>query len=180
MSDEIKQTKKYEFTGETKIEFGVTFKRIRALVTIPGVVVAGANGGWVEDERNLSQVSDEAWVFGEARVFGEAQVFGEARVSDKARVSGEALVSVTPLYLSGLTYSVTITDQHMAIGCQVHAIAEWRAFDDRRIAEMDGATGSRFWRDMGPALLALCAATSRPLPANTAEPAPTAVEPEAA
>ena len=92
-------------------------------------------------------------------------------------VFGEAQVSVTPLYLSGLTYSVTITDQHMAIGCQVHAIAEWRAFDDRRIAEMDGATGSRFWRDMGPALLALCAATSRPLPANTAEPAPTAVEP---
>ena len=110
MTDEIKPTKKYEFTGETKIEFGVTFKRIRALVTIPGVVVAGANGGWVEDERNLSQVSDEAWVFGEARVsdearvfgeaqvfgearvFGEAQVFGEARVSDKARVSGEARV----------------------------------------------------------------------------------------
>ena len=73
MTDEIKPTKKYEFTGETKIEFGVTFKRIRALVTIPGVVVAGAIGGWVEDERNLSQVSDKA------RVFGEAQVFGEAR-----------------------------------------------------------------------------------------------------
>lgn len=29
-----KQQKKYEFIGEAKIEFGVTFRRIRALVAI--------------------------------------------------------------------------------------------------------------------------------------------------
>jgi hypothetical protein len=58
---------------------------------------------------------------------------------------------------------VTITDLHMDIGCQMHAIAEWRAFDDRRIAEMDGLTGSHFWRDFGPTLLALCEASGRPM-----------------
>ncbi len=45
---------KYEFTGETKEVFGVTFKQIRALVTITGVVTAGDAGGWIESVNNLS------------------------------------------------------------------------------------------------------------------------------
>jgi len=32
---------KYEFTGETKSHYGITLHRIRALVTIIGVVSAG-------------------------------------------------------------------------------------------------------------------------------------------
>jgi hypothetical protein len=105
--------KKYELTDETKVEFGVTLHRIRALVDIERwEIKAGDLGGWIESEANLSQEHD-AWVFDKARVSGEAQVFGEARVSgearvfdkarvsgeawvfDKARVSGEALVSKT-------------------------------------------------------------------------------------
>ena len=62
---------KYEFTGVTKDYFGVTLKQIRALVTIAGVVTAGDVGGWVESEKNLSQVSGDAWVSGDAQVSGD-------------------------------------------------------------------------------------------------------------
>ena len=85
--------KKYELTDETKVEFGVTLHRIRALVDIVRYgVKAGDLGGWIESEANLSQ-EHEAWVSGEARVFGNARVFDEARVSGKARVFDEAWVS---------------------------------------------------------------------------------------
>lgn len=46
--------KKYEFTGETKVAFGVTLHRIRALVDIRAGVKAGAVGGWIEKEENLA------------------------------------------------------------------------------------------------------------------------------
>ena len=54
---------KYEFTGETKVVFGVTFKRIRAVRAF-GLIAAGALGGWIESESNLAQVSGNAWVYG--------------------------------------------------------------------------------------------------------------------
>ena len=87
--------KKYEFTTEVKVEFGVTLHRIRALVDIARYgVKAGDLGGWIESEANLDH-KGEAWVFGEAWVSGEAQVSGKARVSGEAWVFGEARVSET-------------------------------------------------------------------------------------
>ena len=68
---------KYEFTGETKVESGVTLRRIRA-VTAFGAIAAGAVGGWIEKEANLDRVSGDAWVYGNARVYGNAQVSGDA------------------------------------------------------------------------------------------------------
>ena len=38
---------KYEFTGETKIEFGVTLRRIRAKASF-GIVTKGDLGGWID------------------------------------------------------------------------------------------------------------------------------------
>jgi len=43
-------------------------------------------------------------------------------------------------------YPITYTSDVMQIGCQQHKISEWREFDDRRIAEMDGKAALRFWR----------------------------------
>ena len=80
---------KYEFTGETKEYYGVTLRRIRALVTIIGVVSAGDAGGWIEQEKCLAQ-SGDAWVSGNARVSGDAQVYGNAQVYGDARVYGNA------------------------------------------------------------------------------------------
>jgi len=141
--------KKYEFVeGDTKVVAGRTLHRIRALVAIASMgVAAGDLGGYIESERNLSQVSGNAWVSGNARVYGDAQVSGNAWVS--------------PIHFIGLPYSVTIIDKHMQIGCEFHEITEWVDFDERRIAAMDGVRSSRFWRDHGAMLIGLCR-TMRP------------------
>ena len=86
--------KKYELTGEVKVKFGVTFKRIRALIDF-GNVKKGELGGFIEKEENLSHennawVYDDAWVYGDARVYDHARVYGDARVSGNAEVSGNA------------------------------------------------------------------------------------------
>ena len=168
---------KYEFVpgDEIVIAPGRTLKRIRALVAITTAGVApGELGGYIETEANL-QVSGNAWVFGnvrvsgDARVYGNAWVFGNARVSGDAWVSGDAQVfgdarvygdaqvsgdaSKTPLQIGGLTWHVTIIDAHMHIGCQYHSLADWAAFDDAKIAAMDGRDALRFWRAYKPLIL---------------------------
>ena len=82
--------KKYELTGEVKVKFGVTFKRIRALIDF-GNVKKGELGGFIEKEENLSH-ENNAWVYGNAKVYGDAWVYGNAEVSGNARVSGDAEV----------------------------------------------------------------------------------------
>lgn len=80
--------KKYEFTGEVKVKFGVTLKRIRALIDF-GNVKKGELGGFIEKEENLSH-ENNAWVYDDAWVYGDAWVSGHARVSGNAEVSGNA------------------------------------------------------------------------------------------
>ena len=70
--------KKYELTGEVKVKFGVTFKRIRALIDF-GNVKKGELGGFIEKEENLSH-ENNAWVYDDAWVSGNAEVSGDARV----------------------------------------------------------------------------------------------------
>ena len=70
--------KKYEFTGETKVWFGRTLHRIRAVVSF-GAVEAGELGGWIEKESNLDR-SDNAWVSGNAMVSGNARVYGRKHI----------------------------------------------------------------------------------------------------
>ena len=71
----------WEFTGDTKICFGIILKRIRATVEFKlkcGIVVRkGELGGWIEKESNLS---GDAWVYGNACVYGNARVYGNAEV----------------------------------------------------------------------------------------------------
>ena len=78
----MNEQKKYEFTGEIKVVFGINFKQIRAIINF-GCVVAGEIGGWIEKEENLSQ-SGDAWVYGDAKVSGNAKVFGDAKVYGNA------------------------------------------------------------------------------------------------
>ena len=43
------------------------------------------------------------------------------------------------------TYAITYTAEILQIGCERHPIADWRNFDTRRIAEMDGKAALKFW-----------------------------------
>ncbi len=88
--------KKYELTNETKVCFGRTLYRIKALINF-GDVKAGELGGFIESVKNLShkgnaEVYGSAKVYGNAMVCGDAKVYGSARVSDNAEVYGNAWV----------------------------------------------------------------------------------------
>lgn len=113
---------KYQLGESRKID-GRTMHRVVALVAIASKgVAAGDVGGWVESERNLSQVSDEAWVSDEAQVFGKARVSGEAWVFGKARVSGKIkVIRAQDLLLIGPIGSrgawLTLGLDYAATGC---------------------------------------------------------------
>jgi predicted acyltransferase (DUF342 family) len=96
-----------------------------------------------------TKVSGDAKVYGDARVYGDAKVYGNARVSGDAKVYGDAMVSGNArvygdarvcgdaMVSGGATVSefcnnfifeehnITITDNHMRIGCQQHLKTEW-------------------------------------------------------
>ena len=82
--------KKYELTTETLQFAGRTLHRIKAVKDFDSIK-AGEFGGWIENEKNLSQ-DDNAWIYGDAMVFGNANVFGNAKVFANAKVYDDAIV----------------------------------------------------------------------------------------
>jgi carbonic anhydrase/acetyltransferase-like protein (isoleucine patch superfamily) len=81
--------KKYEFTdNKIVLPNGNELKQIKALIDF-GSVKAGALGGYIEKESNLSH-KGSAWVSDNAMVFGNARVFSNARVFDNAQIFGYA------------------------------------------------------------------------------------------
>ena len=83
--------KKYELTTETLQFAGRTLHRIKAVKDFDSIK-AGEFGGWIENEKNLSQ-DDNAWIYGNAMVFDNAKVYGNANVSGNAKVYGNANIS---------------------------------------------------------------------------------------
>ena len=55
----------------------------------------------------------------------------------------------------GLQWPVTIFDNHMRIGCQLHSLGDWATFTNRGIVGMGGADALLFWRRHKAMLLAL-------------------------
>lgn len=140
---------KYEFTGETKQWNGITLKQIRAIIAIEKYKIeAGALGGWIENEANLSQ-SGDAWVSGDAVVSGNAKVYGNAVVSGNAKVYGDAMVSgdawvcdgawaTSPLYIQGTKYALyMVSENKVGCGCQIFTFKGWHK-NWRRIAARFG------------------------------------------
>ena len=82
--------KKYELTTETLQFAGRTLHRIKAVKDF-GSIQAGEFGGWIENEKNLSQ-DDNAWIYGEAMAFDNAKVFDDAIVFANAKVYDDAIV----------------------------------------------------------------------------------------
>ena len=85
----------------------------------------------------------------------------------RAKWRNGIVIQRAPLQLYGLDYPVTILDEHMQIGCELHSLSDWAGFDNERIARMDGLRARRFWDAHKDALLALAKSDNR----QTAEPA---------
>ena len=94
---------KFELTEEFIVNnSGIILYRIKALKDFSDVK-KGDFGGYVQQERNLSQfgnawIYDNAKVFGDAKVFGEALVFGDAKVYGYAQVSDDVIASGEHVY----------------------------------------------------------------------------------
>ena len=82
--------KKYKLTDETINVNEVTLYRIEALIDFNDVC-KGDKGGFIENERNLSQ-GNNCWVYGDAKVHGNAEVYGNAMVLGNTMVYGDAMV----------------------------------------------------------------------------------------
>jgi len=78
-----------------------------------------------------------------------------------AYLSGDIKISLTPIQVSTPIYYVTIFDDHMKIGCELHCIADWWGFDDARIIKMDGKRALEFFRKWKEPLMAICKAEGR-------------------
>ena len=98
-----------------------------------------------------ARVSGNAQVFRDARVSGNAQVFRDAQVFGDARVFGDAVVttlcSKSPTTISGLRYTITVTDEHLRAGCQVYTFQEWRDKTECAVLAMDGKAALVFYRE---------------------------------
>lgn len=83
--------KKFELTNDFIInDLGIKLYRIKALKDFSDVK-KGDFGGYIQRERNLSQLGD-AWVYGDAQVFGDAEIYGNAWVYGNAEIYGNAQV----------------------------------------------------------------------------------------
>ncbi len=123
--------KRWEFTGETKVLFDITLKRIRATVEFKlkcGIIIRkGELGGWIEKGSNLSgdawvsgnaEVSGNAWVYGNAEVSGNAWVYGNAWVSGNARVKSSKDYCVYKNTWSSLRwFTYTKSNKMWSVGC---------------------------------------------------------------
>ena len=88
--------KKYKLTEETINVDGRTLYRIEALKDFNDVK-KGDKGGFIENEKNLSQRGD-CWIYDNAKVLGEAmvccnaKVYGNAKICDYAVAYDNAIV----------------------------------------------------------------------------------------
>ena len=149
---------KFKLTKETRTYLGVKLFRIKAVASF-GDVKIGDLGGWVEKESNL-WVYGNAWVYGEAKVSGNAKVSGDAKVYDNAKVYGKAWVYGDAevygnvVFICGLKWRVTISDNYISIGCQTHTVSFWETAKDKTIEKMeDGAL--EWWKIHKPIIMGI-------------------------
>ena len=78
-----------------------------------------------------AKVYEDAKVFGDAEasgnagVSGNAWVYGNAKVSGNVWVHGNAICTRTPFTCVLTNDYITVTDRHVAIGCEQHTFKHW-------------------------------------------------------
>ena len=142
--------------------------------------LAQSGDAWVSGNAQVScdaevygnaQVYGDAWVSGDARVCGNARVFGNALVSGDAWVSGDANVSgnaevygdkiekendLINITSNAGSYNITITQNHIKIGCQYHSKTAWFKITENKIRKMDGQKAVDWWKTWKPILISIC------------------------
>ena len=111
---------------------------------------------WVSGD---ARVCGNARVFGNAKVYGDVLVYGDTNVSGNAEVYGDTiekendLINITS---NAGSYNITITPNHIKIGCQYHSKTAWFKFTDNEIVKMDGEKAVMWWKTWKPILKSIC------------------------
>jgi len=84
---------------------------------------------------DYAKVFDFGQVLDFAQVYDDAEVCENGIVGDFSHVSGNARVTIPCVYVKD-DWTITITDNHMQIGCEIHPIDDWFKFDDTKIDSM--------------------------------------------
>ena len=102
-------------------------------------------------------ISGNAWIYGRARVFGNAWVCGRARVFGNAWVHGDAELTGNTwatkeviTFGNAFCYKITVSNNHIKIGCKQFLKSEWKNFTDDEITKMDGEKALKLWRLFKP------------------------------
>ena len=91
---------------------------------------------------------------------------------DGAKWRNGIVINNPPIQIYGLQWPVTIIDEHMEIGCELHRLSEWESFDDATIGRMDVRNARTFWAAHKDALLGMARGAGRsfePLKASEAK-----------
>ena len=156
--------KEYRFQLGFAVKKAVEARANLARANLADANLAGANLAGA----NLARANLAAAYLADANLAGAnlaranlaAAYLADAYLAD-AKWSDGIIINKRPIQLYGLDYSVTILDDHMQIGCELHALSEWSDFDDRRIAQMDGLRSAKFWKAHKEVLLSLAASAGR-------------------
>jgi len=73
-----------------------------------------------------------------------------------AKIIDDITVTKAPIQISGLYWPVTIWDEHLQIGCELHSHEEWRNYSDDEWLKMGGKEALYLKRKQFPAIIALC------------------------
>ena len=111
----------FEFTGVTKVKYGVTLKQIKCTADLSEYNVCETEMyAWIENEIRISG----GIIYGDAEIFGDAEISG-GRISG-GRISGGTW-EVSLLFIQGTVYGFNISsDTEIAIGCELHKVSWWR------------------------------------------------------
>ena len=92
-----------------------------------------------------AQVCGNAWVWGDAKVYDNAWVGGNAQVCGNARVYGNAQVEKSDEILNIIMkpFSITVTPDNIAIGCELKRRSEWLKVTEAE-AEKMGLPADRY------------------------------------
>ena len=109
----------------------------------------------------FAQIYDNAWVTGNVHVSGNVRIFGSASVSGNVHIAGNTVVykdarvtcgtlfpigvmgadntevTKSPIFIQGLDYFVSITDNHMQILDEIHTFEEWQNLEDTSSIDKD-------------------------------------------
>lgn len=110
-------------------------------------------------------VCDDAKVYENGLVRGDSTVCGKSKIHGDVRVYGTScvrrgdlkrnndIINVTSNFAS---YNITVTPNHIQIGCELYTKKQLFGFSDSEIRKMDGPRAVDWWKEWKPILKMIC------------------------